>query len=116
MLPVSNKDGTSIPFINAVFTAASATCVTGLVVYDTYTQFTVFGQAVLIMLIQIGGLGFLTFMMLFSLFTRKKIGLKERSFLTEAVGSMQLAGIVRTPGLPGNDPIAPGYFQSANDV
>ena len=56
------------------------TCVTGLVVYDTYTQFTTFGQLVIMLLIQTGGLGFMTLAVLFALITRKRIGLKERPF------------------------------------
>lgn len=57
MLPVSSRSGESIPFLNALFTSASASCVTGLVLYDTWTQFSLFGQAVILLLIQIGGLG-----------------------------------------------------------
>ena len=59
MLPVCNRSGQSIPFLNALFTSTSATCVTGLVVYDTYTQFTFWGQLVILLLIEIGGLGFM---------------------------------------------------------
>ena len=56
MLPISNRDGGYFPFLSALFTATSATCVTGLVVADTVTQFTLFGQIVVILLIQVGGL------------------------------------------------------------
>jgi trk system potassium uptake protein TrkH len=56
-LPIAGRNGDSIPYLNALFTAASATCVTGLVVYDTWTQFSLFGQVVILMLIQIGALG-----------------------------------------------------------
>ena len=59
-LPIASRSGEGIPWTSAVFTAASASCVTGLTVYDTATQFTPFGQAVLLLLIQIGGLGFVT--------------------------------------------------------
>ena len=59
-LPVSSADGSSTPPINALFTATSATCITGLVVYDTATQWSFFGQAVILCMIQIGGLGFMT--------------------------------------------------------
>jgi trk system potassium uptake protein TrkH len=55
-LPIASRSGMRIPFLNALFTAASATCVTGLVVYDTWTQFSGFGQAVILLLIQTGGL------------------------------------------------------------
>lgn len=95
MLPISNRLGGTIPFLNALFTSASATCVTGLVVYDTWTQFSVFGQVVILLLIQIGGLGFMTVAVLFSFAMKKRIGLRERSFLTEAVSSLRLGGIVR---------------------
>jgi len=95
MLPISNRDGGSIPFINALFTATSATCVTGLSVYDTWTQFSGFGHVVLLVLIQIGGLGFMSIAVLFSLATGKRISLRQRTYLSEAVSSEQLGGIVR---------------------
>ena len=59
-LPFASKTGEATPFIDAVFTATSATCVTGLIVHDTYTYWSVFGQAVIIILIQIGGMGVVT--------------------------------------------------------
>ena len=93
-LPAANR-GERLGFLDALFTATSATCVTGLVVCDTYTQFTFLGQAVLLCLIQIGGLGFMTVAVLFSMVLRKRIGLKERSYLMEAVSSPQLGGVVR---------------------
>ena len=95
MLPISNKTGQCIPFLDALFTATSATCVTGLVVFDTWSQFTLFGQVVILLLIQIGGLGFMTVMVLVSFVLNKRIGLRERTFLSEAFSSMQIAGIVR---------------------
>ena len=67
-LPCAARSGESTPFINSLFTATSATCVTGLVVYDTWTHWTPFGQAVILSLIQIGGLGFMTIISLFSVF------------------------------------------------
>ena len=60
-LPIATEDGQGLPFLNALFTATSATCVTGLVIVDTGTTFTLFGEIVIISLIQIGGLGFMTF-------------------------------------------------------
>ena len=60
MLPVSSRDGTVSPFLDCLFTSTSAVCVTGLVVYDTAVHWTVFGQAVIIALIQIGGMGVVT--------------------------------------------------------
>lgn len=64
-LPISSRIGELTPFINSLFTSASATCVTGLVVYDTYSHFSVFGQTVIMLLIQIGGLGFMTIAAMF---------------------------------------------------
>ena len=95
MLPISNKSGDSIHFLDALFTATSATCVTGLVVFDTWSQFTFFGQLIILILIQTGGLGFMTIAILFSMVLGKRIGLRERSFLMEAINSMQISGVVR---------------------
>ena len=94
-LPIAARDGHSIPFLDAVFTAGSATCVTGLAVYDTYTKFSMFGQIVILILIQTGGLGFLTGMVIFSLMSHRRIGLGQRIILAESIGATQLAGIVR---------------------
>lgn len=94
MLPVSSKE--HVPsLLDAMFTAASATCVTGLAVFDTYTQWSVFGQTVIIILIQIGGMGFMTILSLAAMATGRRLGLKERSVLQESVNGMQLGGIVR---------------------
>lgn len=95
MLPVANYNNTSPGFINALFTATSATCVTGLVIFDTYTQWTIFGELVILTLIQIGGLGFMTIITLFSFFLKRKIGLKERGLLKESVSTMYIGGVVR---------------------
>jgi trk system potassium uptake protein TrkH len=94
-LPSSSRDGQGIPFINGLFTAASATCVTGLVVYDTYSQFSLFGQIVILLLIQVGGLGFMFVAILFSLFAGRKIGLRERSLLMDSLSALKLGGVVR---------------------
>ncbi len=94
-LPAASWDGAAIPFLNALFTSASATCVTGLVLYDTWTQFSYFGQVVILLLIQIGGLGFMAVAILFSLAMGRRIGLRERSLLAEAVSAMQVGGVVR---------------------
>lgn len=93
-LPVSSANGTFTPPINAMFTATSATCVTGLVVYDTFTHWSLFGQIVIISLIQIGGLGFLVFISMFSVFLKKKIGVYERRLLMQAEGNIRLSGAV----------------------
>lgn len=95
VLPISNKSGVGIPYLNALFTAASATCVTGLVVYDTFTQFSLFGQIVIIILIQIGGLGFMTIAVMFALVLGRKIGIKDRMNIKEAMSTMQIGGLVR---------------------
>jgi trk system potassium uptake protein TrkH len=95
MLPVANYNNMSPGFINALFTATSATCVTGLVIFDTYTQWTIFGELVILTLIQIGGLGFMTIITLFSFFLKRKIGLKERGLLKESVSTMYIGGVVR---------------------
>lgn len=94
-LPISSKSGGGTPFVNALFTATSATCVTGMVVYDTYSHWSVFGQFIIISLVQIGGVGFMMVATLFSLLLKRKIGLNERMLLQEASGSMQLGGVVR---------------------
>lgn len=92
MLPISVK-GAPLSFINALFTATSATCVTGLVVVDTYTKFTFFGQAVILLLIQIGGLGFMTIATLFSLMLRRTISLNTRLLIKESINSYDMEGI-----------------------
>jgi trk system potassium uptake protein len=94
-LPIATVDGDGLPFLNALFTATSATCVTGLVVVDTGTTFTLFGQLVILSLIQIGGLGFMTFATFFFLLLGKKISLKERLLLQESLNNLSIEGIVR---------------------
>lgn len=94
-LPISSKEGESIGFLNALFTATSAVCVTGLIVVDTASYWSIFGQVVIIMLIQVGGLGFMTVTTMFALITGKKINLKERLLIQESLNQMDLSGIVR---------------------
>lgn len=94
-LPISSRNNISPGFINALFTSTSATCVTGLVRFDTYTQWSIFGQVVILLLIQVGGLGFMTIITMFSFFLKRKIGLKERGLLRESVNTMYIGGIVR---------------------
>ncbi|MGN0475384.1 MAG: potassium transporter TrkG, partial [Acutalibacteraceae bacterium] len=72
-LPISSRSGEWTPFVNSMFTATSATCVTGLVAYDTYTHWSVFGQCVILTLIQIGGLGFMSIITLFSFISKRRI-------------------------------------------
>ena len=94
-LPIASRNNISAGFINALFTATSATCVTGLVVFDTYTQWSFFGQLVILLLIQVGGLGFMTIITMFSFLLKRKIGLKERGLLRESMNTMYIGGIVR---------------------
>ena len=95
MLPAASRSGVSCGFRPALFTATSATCVTGLVLYDTYTQWSGFGQFVIISLIQIGGLGFMSAATLFVCFLRKRIGLKQRLVMAQALSVSDMDGIVR---------------------
>ena len=95
MLPIATRDGCSTSFTDAFFTSTSASCVTGLIVADTYAHWTLFGQIVILCLIQVGGLGFLTILTMFSMFFKRKIGLRERSLLQESVNTMYIGGIVR---------------------
>jgi trk system potassium uptake protein len=94
-LPLASNNGQSVGFINALFTATSATCVTGLVVVDTGTHWTVFGKIIIIMLIQIGGLGIMTFSTLLALLIGRKITLKERLLIQESFNQFELEGMVR---------------------
>ncbi|MFI3168879.1 MAG: TrkH family potassium uptake protein [Faecalibacterium sp.] len=94
-LPIASRAEGSLPLLSALFTATSATCVTGLAVGDTYQLFTGFGQAVILFLIQIGGLGFMTIIIMFSFAFKKRIGLRTRTLLKESVNSTSVGGIVR---------------------
>ncbi len=95
LIPFSSREPGPTRFMDALFTAASASCVTGLTTADTYTHWTLFGQIIILCLIQIGGLGFLTILTMFSMLLHRKIGLKERSLLQESVNTMYIGGIVR---------------------
>lgn len=94
-LPVASANGTALSFVDALFTATSATCVTGLVVVDTGTYFSIFGQIVIAVLVQIGGLGFMTVATLFAFVLKKKISLRERLILQQAMNQISMEGIVR---------------------
>lgn len=98
MLPVSTKAGVCTPFLDALFTSTSAVCVTGLVIYDTATYWSNFGQSVIILLIQIGGLGVVTVAGAFVILSGKKIGLMQRSTMQEAIAAPNVGGIVRLTG------------------
>ena len=92
LLPISSNH---TDFLDALFTATSATCVTGLVVYDTATHWTLFGQIVILILIQIGGLGFITIGVFLATYIKKKISLRQRGLIEESVSSLKLAGGVK---------------------
>ncbi len=98
MLPISTADGKGATFADAVFTATSATCVTGLIVQDTATYWSYFGQAVILLLIQIGGMGVVTFAVAITVASGKKIGLMQRSTMQEAISAHQMGGIVKLTG------------------
>lgn len=94
-LPIATRSGESIGFLDALFTATSAVCVTGLVVVDTATYWNGFGQVVIIGLIQIGGLGFMTATTMFALLMKKRINLRERLLIQESLNQIDLSGLVR---------------------
>ena len=85
-LPISSRSG-RLGVVDAMFTATSATCVTGLVVRDTWTQFTPFGQAVVLLLIQVGGLGLVTLTSFFALAAKRRMGFKDLRLLGESVSA-----------------------------
>lgn len=94
-LPVATRDGQGCDFLRALFTATSATCVTGLTPFDTYTQWSGFGQGVLLCLIEVGGLGFMSMATLFVFLLRKRIGLKQRMVMAQALSLNDMEGVVR---------------------
>lgn len=94
-LPIATRSGQSTHFINALFTATSAVCVTGLVVVDTATYWSVFGQVTILALIQIGGLGIMTMASLISLLIGRKISLTGRLLIQESLDTLTLSGVVR---------------------
>ena len=94
-LPAATRDGQGCDFLQALFTATSATCVTGLTPFDTYTQWSGFGQGVLLCLIEVGGLGFMSMATLFVFLLRKRIGLKQRMVMAQALSLNDMEGVVR---------------------
>lgn len=92
-LPISSKARVFTPLLDCLFTAASATCVTGLVVYDTYTHWSAFGHGVLLMLIQIGGLGLVTFTSFFNLVVGRKLGLRGMRLASESINSTSFGDV-----------------------
>lgn len=94
-LPISSADGRSTPFLDALFTATTSTCVTGLVVMPTVSSWSVFGQIVILILIQIGGLGVITIMSGLMILLQKKMGIGDRLLLQDAFNLNSLSGLIR---------------------
>ena len=97
-LPVATQSGERVPFLDALFTATSATCVTGLVIHDTALFWSPFGQGVILLLIQVGGMGVVTMAVAIFMFSGRKIGLKQRWVMQESISAPQVGGIVRMTG------------------
>ena len=95
MLPLASAEGCVTPFPKTLFTATSAVCVTGLVVEDTGCYWSVFGQAILLVLIQVGGLGVVTVAVFFVMLSKRKISLMQRSTMQDAISAPKVGGIVR---------------------
>ena len=93
--PFMSRNGQWTPFGDALFTATSATCVTGLVVHDTYTYWSTGGQILILIMIQIGGIGFMTVIALFALLSKRQISLHERKLLMQSAGAIKVGGIVQ---------------------
>ena len=98
MLPLSSSSGLWTPFNEALFTSTSAVCVTGLVIQDTATYWSQFGQMIILLLIQVGGLGVVTVAVAFSLLSGKKVSLMQRSTMQDAISAPKVGGIVRLTG------------------
>ena len=97
-LPISSKTHEWTSFIDALFTSTSAVCVTGLIVFDTATHWTIFGQIVILLLIQIGGMGIVTIAVSLAVISGKKIGLFSRETMKNAISAQNVSGIVRLTG------------------
>ncbi len=91
-LPISSREGQWTDFMTALFTATSASCVTGLVLEDTFSHWSVFGQILIIVMIQIGGLGTIAMRILLATFLKRNITLKARNLLQESINSLQIGG------------------------
>ena len=94
-LPISSADGKAVPYIDALFTATTSTCVTGLVTVPTASSWSVFGQAVILILIQIGGLGVITVMTGFLLLFNRKMGIGDRLLIQDAFNLNTLSGLAK---------------------
>lgn len=95
MLPIASREEIRTPFFDALFTSTSAVCVTGLVIYDTVAYWSSFGQFVILLLIQIGGMGVITVAAAFTMISGRKISLMQRSTMQEAIAAPKVGGIVR---------------------
>ena len=95
MLPVASRNGISCSFRGALFTATSATCVTGLTLFDTWSQWSGFGQAVILLLIEIGGLGFMSAASIFVFLLRRRVGMKQRQVMAQALSVDDMSGVVK---------------------
>lgn len=94
-LPVSSRSGQWTTPLDALFTSTSATCVTGLIIADTYTNWSTFGQLVILTMIQIGGIGLMTIISMIFIMMKKKLNMQERMLLMQAAGNVQVGGMVR---------------------
>eukprot|EP00828_Plagiopyla_frontata_P027479 TRINITY_DN3568_c0_g1_i2.p2 TRINITY_DN3568_c0_g1~~TRINITY_DN3568_c0_g1_i2.p2 ORF type:complete len:137 (-),score=5.86 TRINITY_DN3568_c0_g1_i2:148-558(-) len=94
-LPISSSSGNSTNFVDALFTSTSAVCVTGLVTLDTGTYWSIFGQSVILVLIEVGGLGFMCLATFFAVLLGKKITLRDRLIVQEAMNTFEIQGLVR---------------------
>ncbi len=94
-LPIASRSRAWTPFFHSLFTATSATCVTGLTVFDTCTHWSLFGQIVILILIQCGGLGVMTTITMFSVFAKRRISLYERKILMQSEGTMRTGGVIK---------------------
>ena len=93
--PIASRTGQWTHPLDAFFTSTSATCVTGLIVSDTYTTWSVFGQIVILIMIQIGGIGLMTVISMIFIFMKKKLSMQERMVLMQATGNVQIGGMVK---------------------
>lgn len=94
-LPFSSRSGEWTGFLDSFFTATSATCVTGLIVFDTFTHWSLFGQFIILIMIQIGGIGLMTIIITVFIFLKRKISLHERLILMQSAGTVRVSGVVR---------------------
>ena len=95
LLPISTRSGETTKFIDALFTATSATCVTGLIPFDTFTHWTLFGQIVILILIQIGGLGFMTILTIIFMIFKRNISLYNRTILMQSAGTYNISEVTK---------------------